>query len=43
MLPVPVIDGILNAMIVRPRLDEIFDFRAEALVRRFGEATRIGQ
>lgn len=36
-LPVPVIDRIINRLIVRPRIEEIFAFRRRKIVELFGE------
>lgn len=36
-LPVPVIDRIINRLIVRPRIEEIFAFRRRKIIDLFGE------
>lgn len=36
-LPVPVMDRIINRLIVRPRIEEIFAFRRRKIVELFGE------
>lgn len=36
-LPVPVIDRIINRLIVRPRIEEIFAFRRRKIIELFGE------
>lgn len=36
-LPVPVMDRIINRLIVRPRIEEIFAFRRRKIIELFGE------
>lgn len=36
-LPVPVIDRIINRLLVRPRIEEIFAFRRRKIIELFGE------
>ncbi|MCS7229471.1 MAG: SRPBCC family protein [Candidatus Kryptonium sp.] len=37
MLPVPLIDGILNKLLIAPRIREIFEFRRNKIKEIFGE------
>ncbi|MCS6830334.1 MAG: SRPBCC family protein [Armatimonadota bacterium] len=36
-LPAPIIDGLINRLIVRPRIEEIFAFRRRKITELFGE------
>lgn len=37
-LPVPIIDGLVNRLTVRPRIQEIFEFRRRKIVEIFGDS-----
>jgi ligand-binding SRPBCC domain-containing protein len=34
----PIIDGVINRLMVRPRIEEIFEFRRRKIIELFGEA-----
>jgi ligand-binding SRPBCC domain-containing protein len=34
----PIIDGVVNRLMVRPRIEEIFEFRRRKIIELFGEA-----
>jgi ligand-binding SRPBCC domain-containing protein len=34
----PIIDGVINQLMVRPRIQEIFEFRRRKVIELFGEA-----
>jgi ligand-binding SRPBCC domain-containing protein len=36
-LPVSVIDGVINRLVVRPRIEEIFAFRRQKIIELFGK------